>query len=178
MTGAAATEPATLAASPHLLARGFAALRIFFGLIYLSNTLAKVFGFSVVEFGPFGFSLIDRPGARGILEGAAKDTWITPLGAMYEDLVLANWGFFQWFLTVAELGVAAGLLFGIASRAAALGGLLLITPVWVMLWDEQAYLWLYPVDLFPLLLLAIVPAGRVAGLDGRLAARFNGRWPF
>lgn len=177
MTGTA-VEPATLSASPQLLARGFAALRIFFGLIYLSNTIAKVFNIGVVEFGPFGFSLISRDGARGLLEGAAKDTWITPLGALYENFVLANWGFFQWFLTVAELGIAVGLLFGIASRAAALGGLLLITPIWIMLWDEQLYLWLYPVDLFPLLLLAIVPAGRLGGLDGKLAARFNGRWPF
>ncbi len=177
MTGTA-TEPAALAASHRHLARGFAALRIFVGLIYLSNTIAKVFNVGVVEFGPFGFSLISRDGARGILEGAAKDTWITPLGALYENVVLANWGFFQWFLTVAELGVAVGLLFGIASRAAALGGLLLITPIWIMLLDENAYLWLYPVDLFPLLLLALVPAGRAAGLDRTLAARFNGRWPF
>lgn len=40
MTGTA-VEPATLSASPQLLARGFAALRIFFGLIYLSNTIAR-----------------------------------------------------------------------------------------------------------------------------------------
>jgi len=33
-------------------------------------------------------------------------------------------------------------------------------------------------DLLPLALLATVPAGRVAGLDARLAVRFRHRWPF
>ncbi|MGQ0774828.1 MAG: hypothetical protein ACT4NY_10490, partial [Pseudonocardiales bacterium] len=70
------------------------------------------------------------------------------------------------------------LLLGIASRLAALGGLLLIAPIWVMLWNEPLYLWLYPADLVPLLLLAIVPTGRTAGLDRSLAARFRSRWPF
>jgi hypothetical protein len=33
-------------------------------------------------------------------------------------------------------------------------------------------------DLFPLVLLAIVPAGRVGGLDRVLAPRFGHHWPF
>jgi len=71
------------------------------------------------------------------------------------------------------------LLLGIATRLAAVGGLLLLTPIWVMLWHTNLYLWgEYPLDLLPLLLLAIVPAGRVFGLDHGLAARFGGRWPF
>ena len=41
-----------------------------------------------------------------------------------------------------------------ATRLAAVGGLLLLTPIWVMLWDRGQYLWTYPAeDLFPLLLL-------------------------
>ena len=52
-----------------------------------------------------------------------------------------------------------GLILGVASRLAALGGILLIGPIWVMLWHTNLYLWEYPAeDLFPLLL-AIVPAG-------------------
>ena len=101
-----------------------------------------------------------------------------PLGAFYRDVVIPNWGFFGIFLTLAELAVAIGLLFGIATRLAAVGGLLLLTPIWVMLWHTNLYLWEYPLDLFPLLLLAIVPAGRVLGADRSLAARFRGRWPF
>lgn len=87
-------------------------------------------------------------------------------------------GFLITASNVAELAIGLGLIFGVASRLAAVGGLLLIFPIWVMLWDTNQYLWTYPAeDLFPLLLLAIVPAGRTAGLDARLATRFGGRWP-
>ncbi len=167
-----------LAAPPRSLARGFAALRILFGLVWLSTALSKIFGVNNVDWGVFSFTLIDRSAARGILTGAVAKTWIAPLRTIYTDLVLANWGFFQWFLTFAELAIGLGLLFGIASRLAAVGGLLLIGPIWLMLWDTSLYLWEYPLELFPLLLLAIVPAGRSLGLDGKLAALFRGRWPF
>lgn len=160
------------------LALGFAALRILFGLVYLSNAFAKLIDVADYRFGPFGLNLIARGNAFGILEGAAGDTWIPPLGALYQNLVLPNWGFFIWFLIVAEFAIALGLLFGVASRAAALGGLALIGPIWLMLLDNGLYLWSYPVELVPLLILAIVPSGRTAGFDGRLAARFGGRWPF
>ena len=92
--------------------------------------------------------------------------------------MVGNWGFFGIFQTVIELAIAIGLLFGIATRLAAVGGLLVLTPIWLMLWHTNLYLWEYPLDLFPLLLLAIVPAGRVVGADRSLAARFRGRWPF
>jgi len=47
-----------------------------------------------------------------------------------------------------------------------------------MLLHTGGYLWEYPLDLFPLLLLAIVPAGRHVGVDRTLAQRFHQRWPF
>ena len=157
---------------------GFAALRILFGLVYLSNAVAKLVDVSVFRVGPVGGNLIARSNARDILTGAAQDTWLGPLGALYENLVLPNWGFFGWFLVVAEFAIAIGLLLGIATRLAALGALALIGPIWLMLLDEGPYLWSYPVELVPLLILAIVPAGRVLGVDRRLAVRFGGRWPF
>ncbi|MEV8615275.1 hypothetical protein AB0383_46535 [Amycolatopsis sp. NPDC051373] len=64
--------------------------------------------------------------------------------------------------------MAIGLTFGLLTRVAAIGGLLLLGPIWLMLLHTNQYLWTYPLDLFPLLLLAIVPAGRVAGLDGKI----------
>lgn len=82
-------------------------------------------------------------------------------------------------MTLAELAVGIGLLFGIASRLAAVGGLLLIGPIWIMLWHTGLYLWQYPAeDLFPLVLLAIAPAGRHFGVDRRLVEKFGRRWPF
>jgi uncharacterized membrane protein YphA (DoxX/SURF4 family) len=63
------------------------------------------------------------------------------------------------------LAIGFGLPFGVATRLAAVGGLLLLVPIWVMRWHRGGYLWEYPAeDLFPLVLLAIVPAGRVGGL--------------
>jgi len=67
----------------------------------------------------------------------------------------------------------------VATRLAAAGGLLLLTLIWVMPWDTGGYLWTYPAeDPFPLVLLAVVPAGWLGGLDRILAPRFGNRWPF
>jgi uncharacterized membrane protein YphA (DoxX/SURF4 family) len=155
------------------------ALRVFTGLVWLSNGLAKLFEVGTFDLGFFSFKLITKDAARSIATSASGKTGIAPLADFYRDLVLPNWGFFGVFLTVAELAVGVGLIFGIATRLAAVGGLLLIGPIWIMLWHAGGYLWEYPAeDLFPLLLLVIVPAGRVGGLDARLAERFAGRWPF
>ncbi len=165
--------------SARTLARGFSALRVFTGLVWLSNALAKVFDVGTYDLGFFSFNLITLGSARGIATNASTKTQIAPLGAFYRDVVLPNWGFFGAFLTVAELAIGLGLIFGVATRLAAVGGLLLLTPIWVMLWPTGGYLWEYPAeDLFPLLLLAIVPAGRTAGLDRRLAPRLGHHWPF
>jgi uncharacterized membrane protein YphA (DoxX/SURF4 family) len=163
--------------SPRVLAGGFAALRIFFGAVWLSNGLAKALGQSTVDWGFLSFNLIDRSVARGILQDASAQTFPL-LRSFYQDVVLAHWGFFQWFLTVAELAAGVALLFGLASRFGALIGLLLIGPIWIMLLHRNQYLWDYPLDLFPLLVLTVVPAGRTLGLDRTLAARFHGRWPY
>ncbi len=169
-----AAESRSLIAPDRSMAIAFAVLRILFGLVFLSNGLAKVFNVSVYQVGPFAFTLVNRDGARGILAGAVDDTWIPPLAAIYDSLVLPNFDFFQWFLSAAELGIGIALLLGVASRLAALGGLALIGPIWVMLLNEPIFLWEYPVELVPLVLLAIVPSGRTMGLDGR----FPARWPF
>ena len=181
MTGTPhATESAAGANSTHqLMARAFTALRIFTGLVWMSNALAKVFDIGNYDWGFFSFNLITLGAARGIATDASAKTYVAPLAALYRDVVLPNWGYFGAFLTAAEFAIGLGLLFGVASRLAAVGGLLLLTPIWVMLWDRGQYLWTYPAeDLFPLLLLAIVPAGRVLGVDNHLATRFHGRWPF
>ncbi|MEJ7648790.1 MAG: hypothetical protein WKF57_07125 [Nakamurella sp.] len=174
------TETATAGTIDHdVFARLFTVLRIFTGLVWLSNALAKVFNKASYDLGFFSFSLIDTGSARSILTGAASHTDIRPLGALYQNLVLSNWGFWSVFLTLAELAVGIGLVLGVASRLAAVGGLLLIGPVWIMLWNTNLYLWEYPAeDLLPLILLAIAPAGRCFGLDEKLVARWGRRWPF
>jgi thiosulfate dehydrogenase [quinone] large subunit len=179
MTDTARVDPAVADHGYRLMARAFTALRIFTALVWLSNALAKVTGIGNYDWGFFSFNLITLGSAQAIATDASSKTAIAPLGAFYRDVVLPNWALFGPFLTIAELAIGLGLLFGVATRLAAVGGLLLLTPIWVMLSDTGGYLWTYPAeDLFPLVLLAIVPAGRLAGLDRTLAPRFGNRWPF
>ncbi len=166
-------------AGTSIFVRLFTVLRVFTGLVFLTNGLAKVFEKGSYDLGFFSFNLITKASAHSILGGAANRTGIRPLGAFYEHVVLPHWGVWGVFLTLAELAVGVGLILGIASRLAAVAGLLLIAPIWVMLWHADLYLWQYPAeDLFPLVLLALAPAGRHRGYDKQLAARFGNRWPF
>jgi len=171
-------DPALSEATYRSLARGLAIVRIFTGVVWLSNGLAKVFDVGTFDWGFFSFNLITRGSAQGIAAGASGQTSIAPLAAFYRDVVLPNWGTFGIFLTVGEVAIGIGLIFGIATRLAALGGLLFITPIWIMLWHGNLYLWEYPLDLLPLVLFVFVPAGRILGADRKLAARFAYRWPF
>jgi hypothetical protein len=103
------TERATTDTGTHdVWARGFAALRIFTGLVWLSNGLAKLFDKGSVDWGFFSFTLITRGAAHGIATDAAAKTQIAPLAAFYRDVVLPHWGFFGTFLTGAELAVWRG----------------------------------------------------------------------
>ncbi len=80
-------------AAPRALATGFTALRIFFGLDWLSNGLAKLFDAGNYDWGFFSFNLITRGAARSIATDAASKTQIAPLGAFYRDVVLPHWDF-------------------------------------------------------------------------------------
>src|ERR671910_13205 len=99
------------------IAKGLAAFRIFVGLVWLGNALAKVVNQGSYDLGVVSFSLISRDTARGLLESytGPESNAIAPLKSLY---------------------------------------------------------------IAPLAILAAVPAGRVWGQDGRLAARFGDRWPF
>lgn len=166
-------------ASPELMSKAFTALRIFTGLVWLTNGLAKVIGQKSYDLGFISFNLVDRGVAERIAVDASEKTYIAPLAAFYRDVVVPNFGVFGWFLTVAELAIGLGLLLGVLPRAAALGGLLLLVPVWLMLIDRNQYLWQYPAeDLFPLVLLTVVPTWGRFGLAQRIKGRLPQRWPF
>jgi uncharacterized membrane protein YphA (DoxX/SURF4 family) len=172
----------TSAADPLLLGRGLAAIRIFFGLILLSNGLAKLFSFRNVEIGPYRSFLIDREEARRILDFEVNQrgggTDVPGLPALVNDVLLPRWDVLQWLVTALEVGAGAALVLGVASRGAALlalGQQLLLQLVYL---SSGRWMWEQPHEWVPLLILALVPAGRVWGLDRRLAARRAGRWPF
>jgi uncharacterized membrane protein YphA (DoxX/SURF4 family) len=166
-------------ADPLLLGRGLAAFRVFFGLILLSNGLAKLLSFRTIEIGPYRSFLIDRDEARAILEfevnrRGGDGTDVPGLKAVVNDVVLPGWDVFQWLVTALEVGAGAALVLGIASRAAALlalGQQLFLQLVYL---SSGRWMWEQPHEWVPLLILALVPAGRVWGFD----RRFGDRWPF
>jgi uncharacterized membrane protein YphA (DoxX/SURF4 family) len=168
------------------LARALAAIRIFFGLILFSNGLAKLFSFREVALGPYRGTLIDRAEARSILEfeinrRGGDGTDLPLLKSIVNDVMLDNWGVFQWVTTAIELGAGLALILGLATRGAALvalGQQLFLQLVYL---SSGRFVWEQPHEWVPLVILALVPSGRVWGCDGRLlhrgTRRFD-RWPF
>ena len=164
-----------------LLGRGLAALRIFFGTILFANGLAKLLDFRQISIGPYQSFLITRDEARSILEFEVNErggdgTDVPGLKALVNDVILANWGVFQWIVTLVELGVGALLIVGLATRGAALVGLGQQLFLQLVYLSSNRWMFEQPHEWVPLLILALVPAGRVWGLDGRLARRGRG-WP-
>jgi uncharacterized membrane protein YphA (DoxX/SURF4 family) len=171
---------------PVRLGRALAAVRIFFGLILFSNGLAKLLTFTEVSVGPYKATLIDRAEARSILEfevnrRGGDGTDLPLLKSIVNDVVLANWDIFQWLTTALELGVGLALILGIATRGAALAGLAQQLFLQLVYFSSARFMWEQPHEWVPLLILALVPAGRVWGFDARLlhhgSRRFD-RWPF
>jgi uncharacterized membrane protein YphA (DoxX/SURF4 family) len=174
----ARTDPALTDAG--LLARGLAVLRIFFGVILFANGVAKLFAFTDISVGPYEANLIDRGLARSILENEGARTELPFIETIANDLLLANWGFFQWAITALELGVGALLIVGLATRAAALVGLGQQLFLAGLYFSSNRWAFEQPHEYIPLIVLAIVPTGRAWGLDGRLvrARPQLRRWPF
>jgi len=172
-------------ADPVLLGRGLAVLRIFVGVIFFANGVSKLTGETQIEIGPYRGNLIDRDGARNILDFEVnrrdeRGTQVAGLKGIVNDLILPNWDIFQWLVTAVEVGVGALLIVGLATRGAALVGLgfqLFLALVYV---SSNRWAFEQPHEYVPLFILAAVPAGRFWGVDGRLARdrpAFR-RWPF
>ena len=169
-----------------LLGKGMAAVRIFFGIILFANGLAKLFEFRRVAIGEYWITfLIDRPFARDILDSLAnKDrpgtSQLPGLRWIANTFILDQWSWFQWVLTATELGAGTLLIIGLASRGAALMGFGF--QFFLALYYLPTNKWTFeqPHEYVPLLILALVPAGRVWGLDGVLLQRgtMRPRWPF
>ena len=174
-----------LAPDARVLGRGLAAFRIFMGLILFTNGLAKLLEFRQITIGPYESFLINKQEARSILDFEVNQrgggTEVPGLKALVNDVVLANWGFFQWVVTAVELGVGALLIIGLATRGAALVGLGQQLFLQLVYLSSNRWAFEQPHEWMPLLILALVPAGRVWGLDARFAGRGLRRprgWPF
>lgn len=176
---------------PRLFAKGMAVIRIFFGLILFANGLAKLEpSLGRIDIGPYHANLVTRDGARGILtfevnerrirDGAPKGAQLPGVKPLVNDVILANWGFFQWIVILVEVGFGGLLLIGLASRGAALiclGQQLFLALVY---FSSNRWMFEQPHEYVPLMVLAIVPAGRMWGVDAWLLRRNPGlrRWPF
>jgi uncharacterized membrane protein YphA (DoxX/SURF4 family) len=157
---------------PFQMRQAIAVLRIFFGLVFFTNGLAKLV--PGIAHLPGGYFLIDGEGARSILQHNSAHH---PL-QLYKDLVfkvfLPNWGLFAPLVGLAELAAGVLLILGLAS---ALGALLAALLSLHIQFSDATGPWLYEyaVEWVPLLCLVFMKAGSVWGLDGVLA-RSNRRW--
>ena len=166
------------------LGRGLAVLRIFVGVIFFANGLAKLTGERQVEFGWYRGFLIVRNEARNILQFEVNErgggTLVPYLKEVVNDFILPNWDVFQWVVTYTELGVGLLLILGFISRGAALVGLLFQLFLALVYLSSNRWMFEQPHEYVPLFILAVVPSGRYWGIDGLLLrARPALRvWPF
>jgi thiosulfate dehydrogenase (quinone) large subunit len=140
------------------------ALRIFFGIVYLTNGLSKITGTSGVSVGPWRSFLINYDGAEGILRHDAT-TSIHPYRDLVVNVILPHYSIFGAAVTVAEIAVGVGLITGVLGRVAALGGALLTLNVQIAAIGAGEWTYEYLVELIPLLFLAAVPTGHIRALE-------------
>lgn len=160
------------------LAKGLAVLRIFMGLVFLLNGLAKLFGFSRIAVGPYVANLIDRDATEFILRfevfeneaGGTEGTRIPVLRPIAE-LLLDDFALFGWAITAAEIVIGLLLVVGLATRGAALLGLGQALFLALVYATSNRWVFEQPHEYVSLIILAIVPAGRVWGLDGKVLRR-------
>jgi thiosulfate dehydrogenase [quinone] large subunit len=144
-------------------ARLAAVVRIAAGAIFVAEGAGKLAG----DFVHGGFA--------SSAEEMARVSW--PFWRSFlQSVVLRHAGVFAWVFAFAELAVGIGLLLGLATRAAAAGGAVLMVAILLgqsyvpgAKWDRWITAGL--TTKFALLLLLLIlasNAGRVWGIDGRL----------
>lgn len=150
-------------------------VRSFLGIVYLTNGLAKLFGFSHFSIGPWTQYLINQDGARSILASNVHNTQfgIGIFRDFANNVVLPNWGAIGWIVTTGELAVGLGLLLGILPRIAALGGF--VMSFLLFIWALGAGGWTYDYLFEPVLLGILVFPQGLPGLDSVLRERFRAR---
>ncbi|MEO5965687.1 MAG: DoxX family membrane protein [Candidatus Limnocylindrales bacterium] len=175
-----AQTPAAAAVASPWFGRAMAALRIFFGVVFLHNGLAKVLPAipNLWPNTPIGF-VIQATGDRSafsILQQEASHNPVEPYRALVENVVLPNFGAFGFGIGLMETVVGVLLILGLAtSLAALLAAGMVLHLQFATLWNDK-WIYEYSVEWLPLLCLAAFRAGRWHGLDARFAATRR-RWP-
>ena len=155
--------------------RAIAVIRIFFGLVFLSNGLVKLL--PVPSSTPFGF-LINSDGARSIITHDAKHHPVQLYHDVVYNLFLPNWSLIGPLVGLSETIAGVLLLFGIGSAAGALLGALLSLHIQFAALFNGEWLFEYALEWVPLLCLVFLRSGRTWGLDNRVIARYPrlARW--
>ena len=161
--------------------RAMAALRIYFGVLFLHNGIAKLLPAvpNLWPDTPLGF-VINAEGnrsARSILEFEVirQQHPIEPYRAFVENIILPNFGPFVFGIGALETLVGILLIVGLLTPLAALVGAGMILHLqFATLWNDK-WIYEYSVEWVPLLCLAAFRAGRWHGLDARFAAT-RARW--
>jgi uncharacterized membrane protein YphA (DoxX/SURF4 family) len=152
--------------------RAIGVLRIFFGLVYVTNGLSKfVPGIAHL---PGGYFLIDSQGAKSILQHDAAHHPVALYHNLVFNLLLPNWNVFGPLVGLTEMTAGLLLLLGLASGLGALLAALLSLQIQ---FSDATGPWLYEyaVEWVPLLCLVFMRAGRTWGLDGAIGGN-NPRW--
>jgi uncharacterized membrane protein YphA (DoxX/SURF4 family) len=174
-------DPTEVTRSPWF-GRAMAALRIYFGVVFLHNGIAKLVPAvpNLWPDTPLGF-VINAEGprsARSILqfEVVTQPHPVEPYRALVEQVILPNFEPFAFGIGVAEVAVGLLLILGLWTSLAALAGAAMILHLqFATLWNDK-WLYEYSLEWLPLLCIAAFRAGRWYGLDARLAIGRH-RWP-
>lgn len=182
-TSASTTQSDAIAAiaNGRWFGRAIATLRVFFGLVYLHNGIAKILPAvpNLWPDTPLGF-VINAEGGRSAesimrYEVITNQHPIEPYRALVEQVVLPNFGFFGFSIGLLETVVGLMLILGLLTPIAALvaAGMALHLQ-FATLWNDK-WIYEYSVEWVPLLCLAAMRAGRWHGLDARMV-RARRRW--
>lgn len=186
-TRTSAVEDDSLLPSARTMGKGLAVLRIFMGVVLFANGVAKLFEFRRIEVGPYAANLIDKAAARSILRNGFEGEQERSIPGLRPvlSLMVDNWAFFGWAVTAMELGVGAMLIVGALTRLVALIGLGQALFLALVFATRNRWAFEQPHEYVPLIILAIVPAGRVWGLDATFLRRRRSTdvgelrgWPF
>ena len=163
----------TVLPSSRTLGKGLAVLRVFMGVVLFTNGVAKLFEFRRIEVGPYVANLIDKGAARSILENGLDGGRYPSFPGLRPvlQLLVDNWGLVGWALTATELVVGGLLVVGALTRLVALIGLGQALFLALVFATRDRWAFEAPHEYVPLIILAIVPSGRVWGLDGHLLRR-------
>lgn len=155
-----------------IASRSIAVLRIFFGLVYLTNGMAKLI--PGIGHLPGGYFLIDSDGARRIIQHNARHHPVGFYHGLVFDLLVPNWGIVGPLVGIAETAAGLLLVFGLASWT---GALLAAGLSFHVQFSDANGPWLfeYAVEWVPLLCLVFMRSGMRWGLDARLAVTYP-RW--